>query len=322
MSWPGHGEQNWGQPGSYGGGDPNPYPLPGQGPYGPQGQGLPHGPLPGGPGGFPPPPPPPPRSGGGWVFFVLILAAAVVLVGGLVGVVIAYSSGNPSKPIASGSPTDWTSTSPQSSPSDSPTDSPTDALTGAKVPARIAGWQGVASRNHGVAYDVPPNWQVQSPGVIVGFEDDKGKPLVGMSGAAGIKNGQCTLVQTGGSGGEGPDTRSSAKVSDLPGTAQYAARRWANAGYTPKKGRAPTVRLSKPVSVRLGGMKGYHVTANVTVNGSRGPCDPPQAVVHAVAFPSIQGDPVVFITYADRGVSGAASDQDIAKAISSLRPLT
>jgi hypothetical protein len=59
----------------------------------------------------------------------------------------------------------------------------------------------------------------------------------------------------------------------------------------------------------------------VTVNGTRGPCDPPQAVVHAVAFPSTQGDPVVFIAYADRGVSDEVADQDIAKAISSIRPL-
>jgi hypothetical protein len=157
--------------------------------------------------------------------------------------------------------------------------------------------------------------------MIVGFEDEAGNVLVGMSGAAGVEQGDCTRIRTGVSGGEAPDTSSSARISDLPGTAQYAARRWANAGYTPKNGSAPAVRLSGPVKVALGGITGYHVTANVTLNGTRGACDPPQAVVHAVAFPSTEGDPVVFITVADRGVPLEQSDQIISRAISSIRPL-
>jgi hypothetical protein len=316
MSWPGQGEQSWGQPGGYGGADRNPYPLPGhQGPYGPPGQGQPYGPHKDGP--FPPPPPPP-RSGGGGVAVALILLAVVVLVGGTIGVVALLGDDGPSPgPVASGGSTDVRPPTPEGSASASPSGGP----AGATVRPRIPGWQGVASRNHGVAYDVPPTWEVKPAGTIVGFEDENGRPLAGMSGAAGIKQGDCVRVQTGASGGKAPDTARSAKLSDLPGTAQYAARRWANAGYTPKNGRAPAVRLSRPVPVMLGSMKGYHVTAKVTVNGTRGPCDPPQAVVHAVAFPSTQGDPVVFIAYADRGVSGEVADQDIAKAISSIRPL-
>jgi hypothetical protein len=73
--------------------------------------------------------------------------------------------------------------------------------------------------------------------------------------------------------------------------------------------------------VTLGGITGYDVTANLTVNGTRGACDPPQAVVRAVAFPSTEGDPVVFIAFADRGVPQTQSDQIISRAISSIRPL-
>jgi hypothetical protein len=246
---------------------------------------------------------------------MLVLLAVVTLVGGVVGAVVLLSDDDPGPtPVASGPPSGVRSSA-------APESSASPGATSATIPPRIGGWQGVASRKHGLAYDVPPNWDIKSAGTIVGFEDDKGNPLVGMSGAAGIERGDCTVVRTGVSGGTAPNISRSAKLSDLPGTAQYAARRWANAGYTPKSGRAPTVRLSSPIGVSLGGIKGYQVTAGLTVNGTRGSCDPPQAVVYAVAFPSTQGDPVVFIAFADRGVPGAVSDQDLRKVISSIRPL-
>ena len=310
MSWPGQGDQNWGRPGGYG--DQNPYPLPGQGQYPPQAPQPTYSP----PGGFGPPPP---RSGGGAGAAVALVALAVVILIGGITIVVLLSRGDPkpAPPTASpgalgesSSPTPGSATPGSPAPGTSPS-----------VRPRIAGWQGVASVNHDLAYDVPPGWQLKSPSTIVGFEDDDGKPLAAMSGAAGIERGDCTTVRSGVSGGEAPDTSASAKLSDLPGTAQYGARRWANAGYKPKNGRAPTVRLSGPTRVTLGGVTGYQVTANVTVNGRRGTCDPPSAVVYAVAFPSTKGDPVLFVCYADRGIPNATSDQDIRRVISTLRPL-
>jgi hypothetical protein len=300
MSWPGQQDQNWGRQGGYGGG--NPYQMPGQ--------------APGTPGGFGGPPPPPPAGGGGGALAVfLVVLAVVVLVGGVSGVLLLSTERpqhNPLPPTTASAPT-------PPEPSAPAPRSP--APAGATIKPRIAGWQGVAARHHGLAYDVPRAWEVLTPTTIVGFEDEKGNPLVGMSGAAGVEQGGCTRLRTGVAGGKAPDTSRSARLSDLPGTAQSMARRWADAGYTPKNGPAPTIRLSRPTGIRLGRIRGYHVIAQVTVNGRRGTCDPPRAVVHAVAFPSTQGDPVVFIAYADLGITGALGDTDIRKAISSIRPL-
>lgn len=274
------------------------------------------GPLPGGYG------PPPPPSGGSGAAIGVILAIALVVVlivgGGITALVLLGRRAPAPRPTTSPAlpppPAPESSASPSSSPVPSPTSS--------TVRPQIAGWQGVAAVKHRLAYDVPPGWKVQSVGMIVGFEDAEGNILAGMSGAAGIQQGECTRIQTGVSGGSAPDTSPSATTSELPSTAQYAARRWANAGYTPKNGSAPSVQLSSPVRVVRGGITGYHVTATVTLNGTRGPCDPPRAVVHTVAFPSTEGDPVVFITVADRGVPLEQSDDLISRTISSIRPLS
>jgi hypothetical protein len=261
----------------------------------------------------------PPSSGcaGGALAIFLVILAVVVLVVGVGGVLLLSADGRPDdQPPSTTAPLP---TAPRTVP-ESPL--PAVATTSPVLPGRV----GVASYKHGLAYDVPRNWQVETPGTIVGFEDAKGRPLVGMSGAAGVERGDCSLVRTGVSGGEAPDLRRTARLSGLPGAAQSAARRWADAGYTPTigntNGQAPTVQVSRPRGVRLhGGIRGYYVTAQVTVNGTRGTCDPPRAVVHAVAFPSTHGNPVVFIGYASVGAPGAPGDADIRKAISSIRPL-
>jgi hypothetical protein len=301
MSWPGQHDQSWGRPGGYG--DDSPYQAPVQGPA-----------MPGGFGG----PPSSPSSGcaGGALAIVLVVLAVVVLVVGVGGVLLLTADDRPDEPPPATAPAP---TAPQTTPESS---LPAVATTSPVLPGRV----GVASYKHGLAYDVPRTWKVETPDTIVGFEDPKGNPLAVMSGAAGIERGDCSLVRTGARGGVTPDVRRSARLSDLPGVARSEARRWANAGYTPTigdtSGQAPTVQLSRPRGVKLrGGIRGYYVTAQVTVNGTRGTCDPPRAVVHVVAFPSTRGEPVVFIGYADVGVPGAPGDTDIRKAISSIRPL-
>lgn len=284
MSWPGQHEHNWGQPDSYGGG--HPYPPPGG-----------------------PPPPPPSGGGGGALAVLLVVLAVVVLVGGVGSVLVLSADREPLPTTTARVPT-------------APETSPTAQVPAAStIRPRIAGWQGVPARNHGIAYDVPKTWEVLTPTTVVGFEDAEGKPLVGMSGAAGVERGECTLVRTGVSGGAAPEPSGSAGLSALPRAARSVALRWAGAGYTPDRGRPPTVRLTRPKGVKLGGIRGYHVAAQVTVNGTRGACDPPRAMVHTVAFPSAQGDPIVFVGFADLGVPGALGDAGIRKAISSIRPL-
>ena len=40
----------------------------------------------------------------------------------------------------------------------------------------VPGWKVVRRGERNVAFDVPPDWTVDSEGMSVGFEDDKGNP--------------------------------------------------------------------------------------------------------------------------------------------------
>jgi hypothetical protein len=66
------------------------------------------------------------------------------------------------------------------------------------VQPSIAGWQSVSAPAEKVAYDVPPDWKVESPDTLTGFENQSG-PLATMHSVATYKDGQACLASPSGS---------------------------------------------------------------------------------------------------------------------------
>jgi hypothetical protein len=268
------------------------------------------------PGNYPGAGPQPPKKN---KTLAIVLSIAAVLVLGGAGTTVAWlylgrsrtqaadSSPAPQTPASTTAPTSASRGNPSSSTNGTAQQNPS-------LPAKISGWQ-VVSTQRGIAYDVPPSWQVLSPDTTTGFEDSSG-PIVTMKGAASYKDRYCqahTGNSLGGSGVSGSNEVDPAK------SAASAAKAWANAGYTTDNGTLPTVTLSQPEPVAASGVQGVHVTATVKLTPQTD-CDPPAAVVHVVAFPSsnVSGT-VLFIVYAHQGRPDAATDQDLRQMISSIR---
>jgi hypothetical protein len=316
MVWQG-GDQGYGggaqgpqQPGGWYG-----YPPPGQ----PGGQPTQPGGYPPPPGGYPGPPgmppgfpPPPPQRSQAGVIIAIVAVAVVLLGGGVVAAVLLAAhdahrqavgppiSAPPSAPLVPG----------PSAPGSLPTSAPPSA------PAKVPGWRAVVAVSHGVTYDVPPTWKVQSPTMIVGFEDAHGRPEVAGSGAADYKQGYCH--------GHSASWRAETAVAgyattDLAADAADAARKWGTYAYTPDNGQAPAVSLGAATAVDAGGTPAKEVTATVTVRDHSDACNPPRGVVHAVATTLKNGKVAVLIVVADQGVGDAAADADLQKIATSLR---
>lgn len=187
------------------------------------------------------------------------------------------------------------------------------------VPPSVPGWQGVAVPKYDVAYDVPPDWKVETPGTIVGHEDPTGKPLVVMSGVSTYKDGFCT---------DHPYSYrahlgfSRTDLSDPAQAARNAVQSWADAGYSDQiTGGSALVTMSAPTKVPVDGGRstGTQVTGLVAVPYPR-ECDAPNVMLNAVAAHTPAGL-VVCLTEADQDAPAALSPADLSKIVGTIRPL-
>lgn len=186
------------------------------------------------------------------------------------------------------------------------------------VPVKVAGWKAVTSEKYGFTYDVPKSWKINSPTLLIGFEDKDGKPLAAMSATAEYRKGFCASERVASRAATGFNQYVDGTV---PEVAEHAARKWAKAAYTPDNGPEPNVSLSTPRTVSVGRLEGAHVVVDVTAISQAAPCQPPRALVHVVAVPGREkGKTVVFVLYADQGVDDAAPKRTLQKIAGSLRP--
>ncbi|MEV5342040.1 hypothetical protein AB0K93_26685 [Streptomyces sp. NPDC052676] len=134
-------------------------------------------------------------GGGNRTKLVAIVAAtAVVVAAGVTGFLVLggdkdEEAGGGSKPKAGQSPTPTAEpTATASGTDDNPRDGEAEKPT-------IAGWKVVVNPKWGVAFDVPADWEVQNPGMLIAFEEenaDELKPLVTMTGTAVYQSKWCT----------------------------------------------------------------------------------------------------------------------------------
>lgn len=202
-----------------------------------------------------------------------------------------------------------------------PAASAPDTVRSVIVPAVTPGWQGVLSREQQIAYDVPPDWTVQTPGTFSGYQDAGGK-LTTLHGVTLYKQHTCTQNRDTNRGMVGfmpigPSDPRRAAVDD----GKLWARDAALDDSSPASGTASAVLVSASpahaISVGSGAIKAWQAVTSAPVRP--GACLPPRIQVTTVAFTD-HGNTVLFVAVMDQGVPDAARAEDITKIIASLRP--
>ncbi|GHH85009.1 hypothetical protein GCM10018793_51310 [Streptomyces sulfonofaciens] len=337
--WPGDqppgGEQNpqnqsqnpYQQPGYQ---QPNPYTQPGyqqQNPYGRQpGQppGQPQWSAPTVPMGAPRPPRDERRK---TMITALVAAGAVVIAAGVTGfLVLGGHDDDTAAPAASKSPTASSPASPSPGDTAAGGDDNPRGTEGAKP--TIPGWKVVVNPKWGTAFDVPPDWQVSSPTLITGFEDDKkgdGSPLITMSAPAFLKEKWCTSDDD--HDGQPDDTalaaagtkgQNGAKNTDDP--ARNDPAWWVFGGYTDQKDsdkKLLKVGEPKPYTTKSG-VKGSVATTYSKGVPKKDKCDS-DGKATTFAFKNAAGDFVSWTFYGAKGVKEEVPEATIQKILSTVR---
>ena len=254
----------------------------------------------------------PPKQRTGIAVSVLLLAVVAVVVG---VTVILTTGGHGDTPTAAPPPV-----TPRSAPT-----VPSDPLPSYASPKPlavqplIAGWQAVATDRDGVAYDVPPDWQVLSPGTIAGYESANGDPEVLMHTVADYRHDFCpaergsTRAQVGFITPQDPSP---------PTQARDAVRAWAAAAAEGDDGTRPAVTVSTPRRVAVDGGKltatVYTATAPMADPDT---CQAPLVKVTVAALSKPDGTPALFVAVTDEQVPDALPDSVLGQVVASLRPV-
>lgn len=188
--------------------------------------------------------------------------------------------------------------------------------------ADVEGWQGVLVQSRPLIYDVPEEWYVHTPGMILGFEDEDPdapfgySPTVAMSGAARYteRSGDCEYVAEPGVAG----TSSAGSSGDTAAIADTLATDWAQAAYENDNGD-PQLQAADPEPFTENGLDGHQVTVDVTP--AEDECYPEAAEVRVVSVADEDREEVDnLIVYADTAGEEAPDSADLDVLVSSLRP--
>ncbi|AJE86978.1 hypothetical protein SLNWT_6602 [Streptomyces albus] len=339
--WPGQqppgGEQNpqdqnpYQQPGYQ---QPNPYQQPG---YQQGNQYQQPGQQPGQPGGWSAPtvpmgsPPPPPNGGNGkqTKIVAIVAAAAVVVTAGVTGFLVL--GGDKDDEAKDDKGKDKPSASASAKPSEEPDSTPTGGGDnprggGNDLKPTVAGWQVVVNPKWGTAFDVPPDWELQSPDTLIGFEDDKsttGKPLITMSAPAYYKSKWCesdedkdgtkdttALGAVGTKGADGAKDENETAVNQVPW--------WVFGGYTqPDKKSIKFDKKAKSYTTKSG-IKGKLARAESTNTPQKGKCASDGKAL-TFGFKNSKGNFVAWNLYGAKGVKDEIPEETIMKILSTVR---
>ncbi|MFJ4907882.1 hypothetical protein ACIQCR_21525 [Streptomyces sp. NPDC093249] len=314
---PGYPQQGYGQQPGYGQQNPYQQPTMPQQRYGapaPGGPGVPGGP--GGPGGSP---------GGGKkrTTLVAVVAATVVVVAAGATAFFVLGGDDGEKPVADDRKPSVTASAP-TDPSARPTlANPRD---GAAQQPTVPGWKVVYNPKYGTLFDVPPEWEVQKPGSLTFFDDEKkndGSPLVTMSSPTRLKSQWCTydvdkngrdeswsLSTAGTKGGQGAKNTDAASRSE--------AGTWVWGGYAQHMPQS-TIQITKPVPyTTASGLTGSLATAKAPNVKKRNKCET-DGKSYAFTFKNAQGDFSTWVLYGAAGVADELPDTVIRKILSTVR---
>ncbi|GAA3242637.1 hypothetical protein MTQ10_05280 [Streptomyces sp. XM83C] len=273
--------------------------------------------------------PQPPQGGGNRTKVVAIVAAtAVVVAAGVTGFLVL---GGDKDDNAKGDDGKGTKVSQSASPSTQPSatsseeENPRSAET--EKPT-VPGWKVVINPKWGIAYDVPADWQVNSPTLSKGFEEDNAddlKPIIVMSGTAEYKSKWCTsdddrdgrtentpLAVVGSKGASG------AKNTDE--IAINTPAWWVYGGYTqPDKKTISWSPKATPFTT-ASGIKGSYDWAKSTNSPQKGKgkCNTDGKAL-TFGFQNSKGDYVSFNFYGATGVTGEVSEATVLQILKTVR---
>ncbi|RZQ64858.1 hypothetical protein [Amycolatopsis suaedae] len=188
-----------------------------------------------------------------------------------------------------------------------------------KVPAVVAGWQSVASRDGTFAYDVPARW-TPKPGTIHGWEGD-GRPTLSLTTSAFYRDGYCEGERSSRLAGAG--VRSVPVVDAAEATAQTVTE-VAERAYT-WDGPPPRVSVGEATDTEIS-LNGKKVAvkmrlAEVTPAGGHR-CLVTSALVGAIALSNPKADKpgsAVLVVYADQTRDQPTTRDEIAQMLRSFR---
>lgn len=269
-----------------------------------------------------------PQSSGGSPYatktVAIVAAAAVVVVAAATGAFVLTRDDKKSdqadnKPAAA-------SSSAPSSPAAAPASPGANPRAGGDVKPVIPGWKVVLNPKYGTAFDVPPEWNVASAGVISGFTDDSkndGMPMISFSAPAFLKEDWCKvdsnkdgreestgLAGTGTKGGQG--------AKDTAEAVKNEAGNWAFAAFAQKAPKG-TVKVSEPKEYTTSsGLKGHMATATAIGVPKENKCSSDGKSI-AFSFKTANGDFSSWILYSAAGVQGEVPQETMDKILSSVR---
>jgi len=267
--------------------------------------------------------PEPPSGGGNRTKVIAIVAAtAVVVAAGVTGLLVLGGS-NDDK--ADGGKDSKPSVSPSQDPSASASDG--NPRGGDDEKPTIAGWKVVVNPKWGTAFDVPADWEVESPGTSIGFEKHNAKagdkPIIMMSAPAYFKSKWCTsdddkdgttedtpLGAVGTKGASGAKNADEVAVNQVPW--------WVYGGYTqPDKKSITFDKKAKPYTT-TSGVEGSIAWARSKNTPQKGKCASDGKAI-TFGFKNSAGDYVAWNLYGATGVDQEIPDATILKILSTVR---
>ncbi|MGW4289814.1 hypothetical protein ACWEIK_23090 [Streptomyces sp. NPDC004673] len=273
-----------------------------------------------------PPTQPPGKPGGGnnRVKVVAIVSAlAVVVTAGVTGYLVLGAKDDGRDEAKGGKKTSQAPTpSEPSGSSSAPDDNPRGGEGEKPV---VAGWKVVVNPKFGTAFDVPPEWQLESTDTSYFMEDhaDDDKLITSVSAPAVYKSKWCTddsdkdgrtedtsLAVAGTRGESGAKSPEQAAVVRVPW--------YVYGGYTqPDKKSITYDKKAKPYTTSSG-VKGAYTWATSSGSPQKGKCASDGKAI-SFAFRNSAQDIVSFDLYGAKGVKGEVDTATIMKILSSVR---
>ncbi|GGW44773.1 hypothetical protein GCM10010503_22160 [Streptomyces lucensis JCM 4490] len=311
------GPQQQPQAGPYGQQQAGPYGQQQADPYGQQpqrGQPAPAAPVPG-----------PPRGGGRTKLVAIVAATAVAVAAAVTGYLI-LGGGSKGDEANGGKAGRHTGRSPAADPAPGPASSaPDDDPRGneSEKPT-VEGWKVVVNPKWGIAFDVPPSWQVNTPGtaIIFDFDDEKEKGIT-MSGTAEYKPSWCTSDDDKDGRSEhtalaAVGTKGANKARNTDEIAINTPAWWVYGGYTePDKKSLSWDRKATPFTT-TSGIKGSIGWAQSTGTPRKGKCVTDGKAL-TFGFKNAAHNYVSFNFFGAKGVPGEVPRATVLKVLSTVR---
>ncbi|WP_030670503.1 hypothetical protein [Streptomyces cellulosae] len=196
----------------------------------------------------------------------------------------------------------------------------------------VRGWKVVVNPRWGTAFDVPPDWEVESSDLLLGFTDDRldsgdpknwGKAITAMGAPAVLKDGWCLaddnkdgLVDDTPLAAVG--TRGEKGAKSTGDTALSQVELWVYGGYTqPDRKSILRDRTAKPYATKSG-VKGSIAWARSRNTPREGKCATDGKAI-TFGFKNSVGDFVAWCLVGATGVKDELPDSTIMKILSTVR---